>query len=358
MRNIHIRRAQWSDRERIFDFYRQSYPDWERRIPHRWDWQMTNNPYRPEGPPTVWLAVNEQNEVVGQTMAVMEPIFLDGKVRLLGWSVDAFVAADLRGQGLGRQLKEAMQQDLPLVMSISMADAIRHINVTQGALELPVLTTYLLNVDARQLTQVLSRSAGSLLGSVIRGLNPGALLATRINAGAAHRRQAMKKDAQNVDFVPIDQFPAEVDSFWEKASNRYTGAVVRTHRYLNWKYYAQPNVAYQSFLIFKEKEMQGYIILREGSQRGTVVDLILEPQNPSTAAAALDFAVQYYRRKNIHEVRGGSSLPWLKDCLARCGWNRPVLERTPLLHIRNGNHPSTMQDGLWLFGLGDHDQQQ
>ena len=355
---IQIRRAEWSDRERIFAFYKNAYSDWEQRIPERWDWQITNNPFRPEGPPPVWLAVDEKGQVIGQSMAVFEPMYLGGATVLSGWSVDFHVLAPYRGLGIGRHLRERMNQDLDHVLSIMMSAATRHIHEALGTQALPVLEEYLLNTDPAHLTQSLALQHPGWIGKVIRTLRSGYPISGYVNRQNRRRRGMAVQGAPDLEFVPVAQFPPELDALWQSLQPRFTGAVIRKAAYLNWKYGAQPHVDYMIFLIYEKDSLAGYLVLREKSGKGFVVDMLLDPEKKAAIFKILDFAVAYFSRRGVQEVRAGSAYPPYQECLRRIGWAKPVRTLVPMVKSRLVKKEDSEATAHWLFGLGDHDMQQ
>ncbi len=70
---------------------------------------------------------------------------------------------------------------------------------------------------------------------------------------------------------------------WEKLAGRFSLAVRRDSRYLNWKYAEPPHVRYTIALLRRGDEVEGYVVyrhLREPQGRVTqIVDLVADPSD-------------------------------------------------------------------------------
>ncbi len=356
--DIDVRRAQWSDREQIFSFYKKAYSDWEQRIPERWDWQITHNPFRPEGPPPVWLALDKAGNVIGQTMAMFEPMLLAGKEILNAWSVDSYVLEEYRSKGVGRRLRELMNAELSQIMSIMMSPATRHIYQTQGFLALPPLEEYLLAADPQNITESLAQQHQGKLGQMVRILRLGYPIAWYLNRQNHRRRRRLLVKDPDLRFVSVQSFPADIDVLWQHLHGLFGGAVLRSAAYLNWKYPGQPHVNYQIFLIYQKDILAGYLVLRLGQSRGFIVDMLLDPEPQERMVRVLDFAVTYFSQHGVKEVRIASSYPPYLECLRKIAWAKPVRIRVPMVKSQYLAEQDRQTEARWLFALGDHDMQQ
>ena len=125
---VNVRRATIEDQNAIFEFIKMAYVGrWQYKIPERWQWEFIDNPFLFDDGLPIWIAVEEDGSVVGQTCALVEPIKIGEEVHKVGWSVDTFLLPEYRGQGIGFQLQKANDQANEIFMSLSMSKANRRI---------------------------------------------------------------------------------------------------------------------------------------------------------------------------------------------------------------------------------------
>ncbi len=142
-KKIIIRQAELSDRAAVARFYMKAYPGRSQyKVPERWDWAFVQNPFRAPGSLPVWLAVDPEGEVVGQTCALVEPLLVNDEELRAGWGVDFFVLPEYRGQGLGTLLQQAVNEGLDTFISLSMAASAQRIKQSIGLTALPPVPVF------------------------------------------------------------------------------------------------------------------------------------------------------------------------------------------------------------------------
>lgn len=68
-------------------------------------------------------------------------------------------------------------------------------------------------------------------------------------------------------FKKVSKFGKTYDDFWNKYYKRYQYILDRNSKFLNWRYADRPDQRYFLNLIFKEKELEGYFILKKYTQK-------------------------------------------------------------------------------------------
>ncbi len=357
---MEIRRAQPEDQEAIFDLYRFAYPDWEKRIPQRWLWQFVDNPFADPKQLSIFLALDDEKRIIGQTSSIMEQMQIGSERYPTGWVVDVFVHPDYRGQGVAKALKKMQKSQKDMVeMSISMVDAMRHIVQNLGSRPLAPLQIFLLRVDPRSLSRAAARRlGGGFLGGLVQKSHLVELYGNLLNAVLDQRAHSRKQMEKNIVFQPVNRWGDDADILWEELQHDIAPAAVRNTRYLNWKYVDQPGMNFVGFMGYRDGRPVGYLILRPLPHRGVVVDLMFSPKRPDDMVAALDFAVDYFRQRGLKDVRIGSSHPVLIDCIQRAGAGRPVQKMIPMFYTTRDLDLDSLTAASWWFTLGDHDIQQ
>jgi len=268
---ITVRRATLADREAISGFVRLAYPDrWQYKIPERWQWAYVDNPFLGPGGLPLWIAIDVQGRVVGQTGALVEPLRVEAQDLSVGWSVDTFLLPEYRGQGLGRALQKANDEANPIFMSLSMSDANRYIKSTLGSTPLEPVLTFVKTVQTqpkRALDALLERL--NLRPGRVRSLAAWFFQAFRLDQSLAHRltRRGARRDrkefariSRSVQIEPAEEITPEFDRLWESVSTRYRALVRRDYRYLKWKYDDQPSTDYQRLIARRGGEICGRAI--------------------------------------------------------------------------------------------------
>ncbi len=356
-----VRRARPQDREAIFSLYKTAYGDWEQRIPERWLWQFVTNPFADPENLAILLAVDDDDQIIGQTCSIMEPVRVEGENYLMGWVVDVFVRAEYRGQGVAKALKKVQKAQKELIeMSISMVDTMRHIVQNLGSKPLAPLEIYLLRVNPIAVSDALARRIGGgffafLLSKSRLAELYGYILNARLNRSARVRQQWLGND---VRFTPIEEWGDDADALWASLEGEIPNGAIRTARYLNWKYNAQPGITYECFMAYRDDIPTGYVILRNQKSRGVVVDLLFSPADRKGILAALDFAVAHFAKLGIAEVRAGAAHPALTACMRSVGYPKPVHTMTPLFYTTRDLNVERITTTPWWITLGDHDIQQ
>ena len=371
---ITVRQATHADRTEIFAFIRKAYPGrWEYKIPDRWEWEYVNNPFLETGTLPIWIAVDENGQVVGQTCAMIEPLKLDQKIYRVGWSVDTFLLPEYRGQGIGYRLQKANDEANPIFMSLSMSAANRRIKIKQGSTALPPVSAFERPVRFRpaavvvafqdrlgELSEKRRRLAGRLFAASRLQYGLASWMTWRTNR--ADRKRFVGSDP-SIAVTEVAAFDESSDALWQKVSPYFQAAVVRDRVYLNWKYVQQPHADYSRLAAHRNGVLCGHLILRQARppepEVGILADLFADPQDQATHLTLIAAGIRRLRQAGVAYLTAATSVPAYQDALQAMGFQK-TKEVVPTIH-----HRSTRQDAepnlaslSWLLGRGDHDWDQ
>ena len=140
---IEVRQAKLTDKSAIYKFLRRAYKENSRfKFPERWEWQFVNNPFKPNDKLPVWIAIDKDGNIAGQSCAMYEPIKIGNETHLLAWALDAYVLSEYWGQNLGYRVLEANCKSNELWMGLVMADSSRHILTKLGCRPINKVVVY------------------------------------------------------------------------------------------------------------------------------------------------------------------------------------------------------------------------
>ncbi|RPI30379.1 MAG: hypothetical protein EHM70_14035 [Chloroflexota bacterium] len=371
---ITVRQATLVDRPAIFTFIRSVYENrWQYKIPERWEWEFVNNPYLESRSLPVWIAVDEDGRVVGQTCALVEPVKIGDRLCRLGWSVDTYLLREYRGQGLGFQLQKANDEGNPIFMSLSMTSANRRIKAGLGSVPLEPVAEFrrLIRYEPESIRAAAARRLEgnhSRLRKAVQAFFRWTLVDRILSAGlnlwldARDLRKIPAPDPE-VAVTPVAAFGPEIDTLWDKVSPHFYAIIQRDQAYLNWKYGSQPHVMYIKCIARKNQEVSGYIILRVGKpperKVGIIADIFVEPKDRATLRALLAFALRYFKTERVKDVVAATTVKEYQACLLELGFKLSG-EAVPMFHskLEGMDVAAITQPGAWFFSKGDHDWDQ
>jgi GNAT superfamily N-acetyltransferase len=371
---IVVRRATLEDKEAIFRFIKVAYPDrWQYKIPERWQWEYVENPFLEGKDLPVFIAIDEQGNVVGQTCTLVEPLKIGDRLCKVGWSVDTFLLPQYRGQGIGFQLQKANDEANEIFMSLNMSLANRRIKAGLGSVPIdPVrLYTRLVRFEPESIAAAVAGRLARHEGAASKAISTFLRLSflDRIMAGllngwlALKDRLSLEQADPGLVIQPIDTFGEEADRLWEKISARFYALVRRDKDYLDWKYVRQPFVEYAPFMARREGKICGMLILRTGKPPerylGVIADLIAAPEDEAVIQDLLTFAVRYFKKARVKDILAASSVRPYQAGLEALGFKQ-MNEAFPMFHckVESPECKAAQEPGSWLLSKGDHDWDQ
>jgi hypothetical protein len=252
------------DRRRIEQLYRRTLGnEAAARLRLRWGWARRN----PAGgvEPPYWV-VREGPTVIAACPLMPARVVVAGTEAAATWSSDPLVVAERQRQGLGGSLLRAWDRGTGVALGAALSPATRaRLDELRWprALPLPCLVKPITRRALRIPTWpvAINRLVSALSLPVVRLVS---------------RSQPLREEVE-----VVRRFDAGVDRLWERLADRFTLAVRRDARYLNWKYLEPPHVRYTAAVLRRGGEVDGYVVyrhLREPQGRVTqIVDLMADP---------------------------------------------------------------------------------
>jgi len=367
---VKVRQATLADKEKIGSFLKVAYPDrWQFKANERWEWAYVQNPFRDANSIPVWIAEDEQGNVVGQTCALIEPLWMDGKYYRVGWSVDTFLLPEFRGQGIGFQLQKANDSSHEIFMSLSMSQANRRIKTGLGSEPLesvPVFLKILRHEPDSVLETLLGRlrNKGVFVRKFVHNLQLHKVVAwgltlrekIRNRQWSAFSLPKIIRKEHSVELVPIDRFDDSITELCEQIAPKFHVMVYRSAEYLNWKFVQQPHMNHVRWLACRNGNLCGYLILRRSRpperNTGILVDMFASPEDGQTIDAMLDHTISYFYRHKVNNITAASNVIAYQKAMIARGFKNfktavPVI-RSVIPYRKDG----------WLLSKGDQDWDQ
>jgi hypothetical protein len=111
----------------------------------------------------------------------------------------------------------------------------------------------------------------------------------------------------NLEITHVEYFEEDIDIFIETIQQEHDFMIIRSAKYLNWKY-AYPKLGdYRLFIIQEEERIIGYSILRINKYNtaypvGYIVELITETGRNDAVAKMVSNAISYFDTNNVNIV--------------------------------------------------------
>ena len=369
---IEVRRARLADLPAIQQFIRLAYEDLAPfKAKDRWRWQFLDNPFVPpaEGQMPVWIACDE-DEVVGQIAVQGTDLQVNGRLHRAGWIVDVMILPAWRGRGLGHRLHAAVADNVPVLLTLTMAPATRRMAEQGGAITLGPTRQWsrwgrLQAMDVlRYLVQRTRHHRG--LAQAVRlacdGMAAHRLFAGLVSPLLAARRSPAGAGPAAVSIRESEGFGAETNSLWAHAAPGYAAICPRRARFLNWRFRDCPQLHYRIFHAWRGETAVGYSVLRRAFdqelRQGIIVDVFAERDDANTYHALLVHAVALFGEE-VASVECATSLPLLAGLLRAADFfptrrlAPTVVVADPALRAEIAAAPQA-----WFFSKADHDWDQ
>lgn len=157
------------------------------------------------------------------------------------------------------------------------------------------------------------------------------------------------------DVVKVNRFTREFDSLLSKFYDRARFSILKTHDFLNWRYFDRPDVEYHAYAYRSGHSLAGFVVLKyfkeNGYRKAHILDIYFLSQDVFVALinAAKNFSAQGdCNELNCWQTRHSPYLQWF---------------------YRNGFEPTSCSQALksnlgrienlpnqdWWFMLGDYD---
>lgn len=362
MVEIPVHRVSVNEQALLPAFYRRAYGERAHfKYPERWQWAFVDNPFKDEGSPSVYVAVDGRR-VVGHVAAIEVPLWINGRHSSLGWSVDSYVLPEYRGCGLGSRLQVINRADHPFFASLAMTSTNKHIKIKKlGAKEGPAATLCIRSLSlSAQIRALQHRLRSRFLVCTVLAM--GGLMERVGRAYGWLKGPRFYSATVRVKGPSPAEFEGEEDALWDRTASRYGFAVERHSRYLNWRYRDQPWAQHKCIRAYKgNNELVGLAVFRHAVECspsvGVVTELFDEHGDAGVLAALLKKAEESLEKMGAAQVQVAVSEPVAYALIrARGYWS--VETRPLVLNVPDNWVNSIDTETTALLGKGDQDWDQ
>lgn len=369
---IDVRQAERGDIARLFDFIEKAYGDLSRfKIPNRWYWEFTENPYWKDDKLPVWIAL-DGDSIAGQTCAMRVPIQINGVSTEAAWSVDTIVLREYRGKGVGKLLQKANGNAHRIFMSLSMSKANRHVKAKLGSISLPPVSTYfrLIRLSPQFVRLFLAvRTKNRPRLNAWQNFACQYLFAHRFIAGIFTVPLAISnflyqsnKRCLNANYTieEVERFDARIDALWDRLAPFYRNAVKRESAYLNWKFTRQPDLDYRLFILKSGEAVMGFSVLRAPHPKelpiGVIAEVFTNPSDRDALLSLLDHAIGVLST-SVEAIKIAASTEAYRSVISRRFLK--ARDAVPMfLCTEKGIDAELAARSEWFLSSGDHDWDQ
>jgi hypothetical protein len=161
----------------------------------------------------------------------------------------------------------------------------------------------------------------------------------------------------------VERFGEDADQLWQACRGKYTYAVPRASRYLNWRYVEQPHTEHRRFL-FRDGagEVAGLLVFRLGQPPelpvGVITELLLKDDDLELGRRMLAFAETRLRKAGMTQIQCGVNTDFMRRVMEAEGF-RLFYVNVPMIFLsedlRRRIPAEKILAGDWLMTLGDSD---
>lgn len=245
--NAQITQFTVADTDALLAFLREAYPDDPRKSePAYWKWHYLENPYTDLDDVPLWV-LKDAGRIVGQVATIPVALKVGAEERRAIWILDFIVHENYRGQRWGRRLLDTAREHCRTMIALGINAGSTGVLNSQKWAAMGSINRYHLLLNPGHALKELSRARP--LGGLVN------------LAYAPLRARAGAPAAQGVSLRVVEQFDAEFDDLWQRASSEWPCAVVRRARYLDWQFARQPGKRYETLGLYAGGRLAGYIVL-------------------------------------------------------------------------------------------------
>ena len=150
-----------------------------------------------------------------------------------------------------------------------------------------------------------------------------------------------------------------MDTLWNKIKNQYNVCVVRSKKFLNWRYVDRPDIEYFLFQYYHDNKIVAYSVLKKYKEkkinRGHIIDIFYNKKIPNLFNFIIKSNCNYLFKINCQEVE-----LWLQgDTFARNRLNKLdfyVKSTRPLISKKLSMEEELFKNlnkNKWYFTMGD-----
>lgn len=293
------------------------------------EWQFNRNPFaRGESP---FLIGEHQGRVVAALG--LQPLMARSNRNLfrMAWCCDFFVAAEIRGRGVGSQLVAMASRRFPLIAAYGISDMSDPVFARQGWTPDPNLAVYFLPVAETDL----------------RGL-------VKTARSRIYRRPLTTDVAVDVQVAQADSCSLdEAGELWEACAPTYGAAVERSSEYLDWKYRQHPTHRYVFFEAKRFGRLVGLLVARPDPQTSIIVDYLGPADDGATMRLLLSAATETLSKPGTVRIQCETNHRPLQRALAQSGFLKS--KYSSRFRLSGGFFETTYVPGEWFLTSGDSD---
>lgn len=108
----------------------------------------------------------------------------------------------------------------------------------------------------------------------------------------------------SIMFKKVNHFNRDINQFFKKVAPQYDWIIYRDKDYLNWRYFSHPFYKYKIIVGLKDKEILGYIIIREEkeTQIGYILDILGDLNYPRCIYSLILKSLRYFKEREVKFV--------------------------------------------------------
>jgi len=331
-----IRQASIADKGALWDSIKIAYGDLaQHMIPDRWNWQYLDNPFLDKNAKElpIWIAI-KGDRIAGQICAIAVEIKVGDEIHHAVWGVDLIVLPTYRRQGIGRRLIEAIIEHYGFYMALWMSPATRRIyHRLGGCIDIEPVPVYRrlvkLNRDS-VFRYLMTRTRRQPRLNRIARIGCHVFLFDRIFPLAANTilgfrdivERRTKRECRT-QIVEVKRFGDEIDQLWSVTNHQFEVIVKRDQRFLNWRFTANTQLNYRSFIATRDGETKGYIVLRKPEpiepNVGIIVDLYTSRDDEETLEDLIRHAIHFFGQE-VAAITCATTLREYQKALSKLGF--------------------------------------
>jgi GNAT superfamily N-acetyltransferase/lipocalin len=328
------------------------------------DWKFNKNPYG-----AFPATCESDGRTIGFVALIPLLVKIKNSTKLCAIGGDGMVHPDFRRLGILREMMGFILKEVGENLYIVYGTQSIHSPTARAITKylhfirvgnIRVLEKYYVPLSASRHLWVYDRLTPSnllrFLGSICKliYLSLYGSLVSLLNSIAGYSASAEKRGIYVREIQPL-HFGPEFDKLWEEVGGSFKVAVVRTSRYLNWRY-ANPSATYIALRADEDRCLCGYCVLTysivgKGLKVAWVMDML--SRDPDVAAALIQRASDKAKQDGAHVLRmfyNKENRNIGRFGLGRAWWTSPLFVRFQNDEILG----DTVRDiSNWYLTVGD-----
>ena len=343
------------------------------KIPLRWNWQFADNPFvnEKDGTLPIWIAI-KGDEIAGQMCAMPMRMKIGDHTYDGGWGCDFIVLKKFRGEGIGWLLNKAYCDYFQVVVHITYANSTK--KIWEKLESIPVSPVSIMwnivklnnNFVFRYLNyRTESRPSLNRLITILCKyffLHYFIAFCGNTLTAIANPIRMLSRKNTKAEITEINEFDEDFAAFIDTASTGYDSLVKREPQFLRWKYIGNPMMQYHLFVLRKNEDIKGYVVLRKPHPAelniGIIADIFAARGDEESVEALVSHAIAFFG-KSVNVIQVLVSLDFIVKILQKHGFitiktSEPhFVCSDPALREKLKEHTKE-----WFVTYADHDQDQ